>query len=58
MTVPSNALYALYVSSPIAEVTLGPGFDIRDFTAVASYSSGNMNIIDMTVDTLHVWTTG
>jgi hypothetical protein len=58
ITVPSDALWALYVSSPIAEVTVGPGFAVRDFAAVASFSSGNINVVDMTVDTLHVWTTG
>lgn len=58
ITVPSDALWGLFVSSPIAEVTVGPGFNVPRFTAAASYSSGNINLIDITVGTLAVQTSG
>lgn len=58
VTVPRDGLYALFVSSPIAEVTVGPGLDVPRFTAAAPFSSGNINLIDMTVGTLVVQTSG
>ncbi|KAK9915824.1 hypothetical protein WJX75_004569 [Coccomyxa subellipsoidea] len=58
ITVPSDALWGLFVSSPIAEVTVGPGFNVPRFTAAAAYSSGNINLIDITVGTLAVQTSG
>ncbi|EIE26110.1 hypothetical protein COCSUDRAFT_61106 [Coccomyxa subellipsoidea C-169] len=58
ITVPSNGLAALFVSSPIAEVTIGPGLNVPRFTAAAPFSSGNINLIDLTVGTLAVQTSG
>jgi hypothetical protein len=58
ITMPSNALYGVVVSSPTAEVTVGPGFDVPNFSAVAPFSSGNINVVDIAVETLDVWTSG
>ncbi|BDA44395.1 hypothetical protein COCOBI_05-5790 [Coccomyxa sp. Obi] len=58
VTVPPDALRALFVSSPIAEVTIGPGLNVPTFTAAAPFSSGNINMNDITVGTLSVQTSG
>ena len=58
VTVPPDGLNALFVSSPVAEVTIGSGLNVPKFTVAAPFSSGNININDIKVDTLAVQTSG
>ena len=55
---PTGVLTSLYLSSPIAEVTLGPGLQVPQFTAAAPFAGGNIVLIDIIVDTLNMQTTG
>ncbi|CAL8470358.1 g9900 [Coccomyxa elongata] len=58
VTVPPDGLRALFVSSPIAEVTVGSGLNVPMFTVASPFSSGNINMNDITVGTLAVQTSG
>jgi hypothetical protein len=58
VTLPVDALQGVYVPSPSAEVTVGPGFVADTFTASAPFSSLNLNVLSLYANTLHIQTTG
>jgi hypothetical protein len=58
VTLPGGALTGLFVPSPAAEVTVGPGFYTPTFTVSAPFSSKNVNVLSIVADTLRIQSTG
>ncbi|CAL8470357.1 g9899 [Coccomyxa elongata] len=58
VSLPFDALSGVFVPSPSAEVTVGPGFVASNFTASAPYSSQNLNVLGLMAETLRVQSSG
>ena len=44
--------------STLAETTVDAGFSASDFTVSAPFSSGNINLLGLATDSLHIQTSG
>ncbi|EIE26109.1 hypothetical protein COCSUDRAFT_40265 [Coccomyxa subellipsoidea C-169] len=58
VSLPFDSLSGVFVPSPSAEVTVGPGFVADNFTASAPFSSQDLNVLSLTADTLRVQSSG
>ena len=55
---PKDSLTSVAVSSPIAEVTVGPGFDVPILDVFSAFGTGNLNVFNATIVDLGISTSG
>ena len=55
---PEDSLTSVAVTSPTAEVTIGPGFDVPVLDVFSAFGTGNLNVFNATIVDLGIGTSG
>ena len=58
VSLPATALQGVFVSSPLAEVTVGPGFSSDQFLIAAPFSTGGISVLGLDAQDLTLLSSG
>lgn len=58
VTLPGKELQAVASSSSIAEVTVGPGFDVATLGLYSAFGTANVNAFNLTVGKVQIASSG
>ena len=58
VSLPATNLSGIFVSSPLAEVTVGPGFSADQFLVAAPFSGGDISVLGIDTPDLTLMSSG